>query len=242
MEGVRTLAGIIAFMFSMEFTMTKPCPDEETLVDYIEGRLSEEDRSQVEEHLSDCPICLESFVVTQSMLRERDRFESVAVPTEVTETAVNLVSGQKTLSPGYLMEKAKRSIAGLGSDMLNRLGVRPWARWQFAPIRGSKTVTSEDLVSLKVPIGEIETEIEIEKTAPGKALIRVRMDRAAKLGKGIRVTLKRGEREMASDLLDRDCLLFEDIPFGHYSISLIKDGVKLGEYVFEIRETRNGKR
>ena len=69
--------------------MKMTCPDEERLLDYLEGRLSEEDRSRVEEHLSDCERCLEALVVTNGLLRSRDRFELEAVPPEVTEAAVN---------------------------------------------------------------------------------------------------------------------------------------------------------
>lgn len=222
--------------------MTIPCPGEEKLVDYIEGRLSEQDRSQVEEHLADCPICLEGFVVMNSMVRDKDRFESDPVPTEVTEAAFHLISGRTTKSRGSLIEKMKRSIADLESSILDLFRLKSLLKWQPASIRGSKTAVSEDLVFLRVPIGQIETEIEIEKTALGKALIRVRLHEAIKPAKRMRVTLKRGEREMASDLLDRDYVLFEDIPFGRYSLSLAGNGEQLGVYRFEIRESRHGKR
>lgn len=222
--------------------MTIPCPGEEKLVDYIEGRLSGEDRSQVEEHLSDCPICLEGFVVTNSMIRGRDRFELDPVPTEVTEAAVHLVSSRRALSYGSLMEKWKQSIRNLGSRISGVFRLRPWLKWQLAPVRGSKTVASEDLVCLRVAFDQIETEIEIEKTARDRALIRVKLHEATKHRKAVRVTLKKGEREIASYLSAGPYVLFEDIPFGHYSISLAEDGVQLGTYLLEIKETRHGRR
>ena len=222
--------------------MKMPCPDEERLLDYLEGRLSEEDRSQIEEHLSNCDTCLEGLVVTNGLVRGRVSWELDPVPTRVTDGAVHLVTSQRALSHGSWMEKLGQSVKDLGSRMSDLYRLKPWGRWQLAPIRGSKTVASEDLVCLRVPFKEIETQIEIEKTGTGKAHIRVKLSEANKHRKAVRITLKKGEREIASYLLDGTYVLFEDIPFGHYSISLAENGMSLGTYLFEIKETRHGRR
>jgi hypothetical protein len=61
-------------------------------------------------------------------------------------------------------------------------------------------------------------------------------------GNGIRVTLMKNRREMSSILTDSNGhVIFDGIPYGHYSLVLIKDGVKLGEYLFEIKESENGR-
>lgn len=220
--------------------MKMSCPDEERLVDYLESRLSEEIRSQIEEHLSDCQICLEGLVVTNGLARGRDRFELDPVPTTVTESAVRLVIHQRALSYSPFIEKLKRSINQLALSISDLLRLSPWVRWQLAPIRGSKKVASEDLVSLRVSFKEIETSIEIEKIAGDNALIRVKLLEPIKSRKALRITLKKGEREIASYLLEGTSVLFEDIPFGHYSISLAQDGLKLGTYLFEIKESQHG--
>lgn len=222
--------------------MKIPCPDEERLLDYLEGRLSEEDRSRVEKHLSDCQRCLETVLVTKRMVGDTDRFELDPVPAEVTESAVQLVTSQGTLSCGTVMEKLRRSIKDTVSKISDTLQVGPWGRWQPVPVRGSKRVASDDLVCLRVPFKGIDTEIEIEKTGSNKAHIRVKLPEAIKRTEGVRVTLKAGEREIASCLFDEGYVVFEDIPFGHYSISLAKDGLDFGTYLFEIKETRHGGR
>ncbi len=160
--------------------MKMSCPDEERLVDYLESRLSEENRSQIEEHLSNCQICLDGRVVAGGLAQGRDRFELDPVPNAVTEAAVRLVTRQRTLSYDPFIEKLKRSITQLGSGISDLLRLSPWIRWQLAPIRGSKTVASEDFISLRVTFKEIETRIEIEKTAGDKALIRVKFPEAIK--------------------------------------------------------------
>jgi hypothetical protein len=226
----------------MEFAMKIPCPDEERLADYLEGRLSEQGRSQMEEHLSDCQICLEGLVITNSLARGRGGSELDPVPDKVTEAAALLVASQSTTSYGSAIEKLKRFVKDFGPRMSDALWLKPPGKWRLAPIRGSKRQASENLVCLRVPFKEIETEIEVEKIGTGKAQIRVRFPEANKPREAIRVTLKKGEREIASYPLDGAYVLFENIPFGHYGICLAENGNNLGTYVFEIKETRHGRR
>ena len=55
--------------------------------------------------------------------------------------------------------------------------------------------------------------------------------------------LIKGEREVSSILADSNGqVLFENIVYGHYSLNIIKDGVTLGEYLFQIKETDDGRR
>jgi hypothetical protein len=228
--------------FFRGFRMNKRCPDEEKLLDYLAGRLAEDDRFEVEEHLSDCQTCLDALILTTRMVRDEDQLELDPVPAEVTESAVQLVTRQCSKSYGALMEKVERFVKDTFSKIWDSLQLGPWARWQPVPIRGSKKVTSDDLVCLRVPFKDIDTEIEIEKTGGNKARIRVKLHEASKHKEGVRVTLKAGEREIASYLFEDGSVLFEDIPFGHYSISLAKDGLESGTYFFEIKETLHGRR
>lgn len=221
--------------------MKTTCPNEERLADYLEGRLSEEDRSQVEKHLSECDICLEGLVLTNSLVRGRGRLDLDPVPDAVTEAAVHLVTNMPATTPRSLVKKLKGSIKNISSAISDGLRPSPWQRWQPSPVRASETVASWDLVCLRVSFKEIETGIEIEKTGSGMARIRVTPHEAGRHIKALRVTLKKAEREVASYLLDGDHVLFEDIPFGHYSISLAKKGVQLGTYLFEVKETRRAR-
>lgn len=222
--------------------MKVPCPDEERLAEYLEDRLPEVDRFRMEEHLSDCRICLEGIVVSNSLIRGTGRFELEHVPAEVTESAVHLVTGRNSIFPGSLANKLEGSVKDLGSKLADVLRLHPWGKWHPAPIRSVKRVASEDLVCISVPFKGIKTEIEIEKTEADKANIRVIFPKAYKPGKSVRITLKKGEREIASYLLDGDYVLFEDISFGQYGIFLAEDGLKLGTYLFEIKENRHGRR
>ncbi|MGA1863526.1 MAG: hypothetical protein ACMUHX_00530 [bacterium] len=126
-------------------------------------------------------------------------------------------------------------------NMVNMGGSGMMENGRLLTVRSFKRKIIENLVNLRVPFGDIETEVEIEKTGKDRACIKINLPEAKKSEKTLRITLKKNKREIASFLSDGKLMLFENIPFGHYSISLIKDEIKIGEYFFEIRETSHGR-
>jgi hypothetical protein len=220
--------------------MRQLCPNDERLIDYIEGRLSEEERSDLEIHLSVCEMCLEELVITNNIVARKDIYELEQSPSEVTDAAVNLVADRSPLPSSVLIDSVNKFFSKLGSYIVNPIRVWPWGRWNPAPLRGVKVAASEDYVCLEVSFKDLKTEIEIEKTGINKANIRLRLNQPIKNPKSLRVTLKNGERELASYLLDGTYVFFEDIPFGHYSISLAEDNVTIETYSFEIKESYHG--
>lgn len=221
--------------------MRQLCPNDERIIDYIEGRLSEEDRSDLEKHLSACEMCLEELVITNNIVAGKDIYELEPAPTEVTDAAVNLVTDRNPLPSSVLIDSVNNFISKLVSYIMNPIRLWSGRRWNPAPLRGIKIATSEDYVCLAVSFKDVKTEIEIEKTGINKANIRLRLKKPIKNQNSLRVTLKNGEREVASYLLDGTYVFFEDIPFGHYSISLVEDNVTIGTYSFEIKESHHGR-
>lgn len=222
--------------------MKRACPADEMLADYLEGRLSEKEGSEMERHLSDCDICLEELAVTNSLLLGGHLTELESVPTEVTEAAVLLVRSQDSLVSESLSERIERSLKDLPSKISDFFNHKSWGELQPQPVRGPKRKVAKDLVLLKKTFQDVETEIEIEKMGDNKAHIRVRILAGDAARQTIRVSLKKGEREIASYLAESAFVLFEDIPFGHYSLTLARDGLILGIYHFEIKETQSGRK
>jgi len=217
----------------MEFMAKKACPDEEIIADYLEGRLPPEDKEELDAHLSECELCLEELVIAGKALRAAT--ESPMVPSSVTEATVRLVTSRST---GVAEKGLKESIVAYAEKISDYFRYSfPW-RWQQATIRSSKIAAAPDLVIIRKVFKEIQAEIEIEKTGEDKAHIRVRVGEREK--NGIRVTLKKGEREISSQVLSAGYALFEDIPFGRYEIVFSNNGSELGSYTFEIRESRHG--
>lgn len=221
--------------------MPTPCPNDEILADYLEGRLSGEERFRVEDHLSACDRCLEAFIVAGTVFRDEDLSGVAPVPAGVTRTAVRLVQRQAAGSCPTLSARLRRSLDRLSDKLSHVLMLKPWTGLQLEPIRGSKTRLAKDLIQLKKQFRDFDAEIEIEKIGEGKAHIRVNfLSGTGDEEKRVRVTLTRGRREVASHLLTRSRVLFENTPFGRYGLVFSRDGVELGEYHFEITENRHG--
>ena len=218
----------------MEFTAKKSCPVEEIIADYLEGRLSAEDKEAMDAHLSECDLCLEELVIAGKAIR--DAIQLPAVPSGVTEAAARLVARRTT---GIAQKGLKGSIAAYAGKISDYFHYSfPW-RLQHAAIRSSKTAAAPDLVMIRKDFRKIEAEIEIEKTTgENKAHIRVKVARGQK--NGIRVTLKKGEREISSQLLSAGYALFEDIPFSRYEVVFSTNGTELGTCAIEIKESRHG--
>ena len=220
--------------------MIPPCPDDEIIVDYMQGRLLGENKAKIETHLASCDLCLEGFVVTRNLVREDDPPELEQVPNRVTRVAVDLVTGQHLKQYDSIKEKAGRYLKDIYSKTLSYCNFESWGSPAFAPIRGSREVVSEGLIHLRKTFKNIDTEIEIEKRADRKAHIRIKLSENNRQKKGVKVTLKRDAREISSHLLSGSYVLFEDIPFGRYNLTFTKGNVTLGEYFFEIKESLNG--
>ncbi|MEA3359998.1 MAG: hypothetical protein U9R17_11425 [Thermodesulfobacteriota bacterium] len=218
--------------------MKTACPDEEMLADYIEGRLSDYERYETEKHIALSGICLEEFIVAHNIIRHWEQFDHDTVPSEVTHAAVRLIKSRSSLSyTTILRETVKRSIKGLQRKVSGLFPLTLWGAWDLSSIRGSEKVIFKDLIHLKKTFKEIDAEIEIEKTGENKTLIRIKLLKDPIQGKRIRVTLKKGEREISSHLLIEEYVLLEDIPFGHYNLTFIRDREKLGTYSFNIKES-----
>jgi hypothetical protein len=226
----------------MEFMMKRACPADELLADYLEGRLSEKKASDIERHLSSCDICLEELAVANSLLLGGHLTELESVPAEVTESAVHLICSQDWLVFKFLPERIERSLKELPTKIFDLLNHKSWGELQPQPVRGPKRKVGKDFVLLKKTFQDIDTEIEIEKIGDNMARIRVRILADDAVSQIIRVTLKKEDREIASYLAERSFVLFDDIPFDHYSLTFARDGSMLGIYHFEIKETQSGRK
>jgi hypothetical protein len=216
--------------------MRTSCPDEERIGDYINGRLNENDTSGIEEHLAECEACRQEFIFGKGLIRGGG-LELDPVPDEVTVSSLRLAEKAGSIPEMHFNKRWERFFSKARSILDDLLHPALWGRWGLATIRGSRKVVSEDLVHVRRRFGDIETDIEIEKAAGGKAHIRVKLTDTNGDKGDIRVTLKRGEREISSSLPDgKGHVLFEDIPFDHYSLHITRDDTTLGTYPFEIKE------
>jgi hypothetical protein len=223
--------------------MKSICPSEEILVDYIEGRLKKEERQQVENHLSTCDCCLETIVIANSMHADYENYEFQEVPDYVTQSVIQQILHKKDKLRNILVTRVRRWIEQF-KIMVSDFGMLFWTEWQLAPVRGSRVVVARSQSRRRKKFDHLKTDIDIQKTGNNLARIKIQVKRSASELEKIRVILLKRkldfgtpiiDREIASDIIEDNSVLFENIPFDHYKLTFTKDGVTLGRYLFQIK-------
>jgi hypothetical protein len=108
------------------------------------------------------------------------------------------------------------------------------------PIRGNRRMIAADLMILNKTFSDFETEISVNKIGHRLANICVTVTKANPEKSPVRVSLMSDEREVASYPMRTGNAHFESIPFGHYALTFTRNGVLIGRYPFQIKETGNG--
>jgi len=223
--------------------MKSICPTEEILVDFIEGRLNMDERKKIESHLSTCDCCLEMIVVANSMINDYENFEYQEVPEYVTQSIVQQFIHKKEKFRNILTTRIRRWVEQM-KMVISDFGMIFWTEWQFAPIRGSRLVVARNQSRRRKKFDHLKTDIEIQKTGDNLAQIKIQVKRSASEADKIRVILLKRkldfgtpiiDREIASDIIEENSVLFENIPFDHYKLTFTRDGVTLGRYLFQIK-------
>jgi len=214
------------------------CISKERLTDYLEGRLSSDQRRQIESHLSDCDLCLEYVHIYRRVCSAASINKATVVPTGSTK---RVISALERLDEGNLIDKLAGHIKALSLQwrrFFELNGIMGFAALE--PIRGNKTKVADDMVLLNKTFSDLETEIAIEKIEHRLANVSVTIDNADTYKTPVRVSLMSDDRELASYLINMGDAYFESVPFGHYTLNFTRSGVLIGQYSFQIKETGNG--
>ncbi len=212
--------------------MRNQCPNEETLTDFLEGRLSERQQTRVESHLAACAECREMVGVYVQLTHPESATEPVTAPEYLTDKAVRLVAGLADRQQSRSLVEGARRWAARGIAILEQMA--PSNGMQPVPVRSAETTLSEQRIRRQKQFGALSVTIEIERIDDDLALIRVVNVGQPLPDPPVRVTLAQGEREIASLTLGSDPQVFDDIAFGIYTLVFTHSGASLGEYRFEI--------
>lgn len=222
--------------------MKSVCPQEEVLADYLAGRLSQENKSGLESHLSDCHRCLDEIMVAEGLMHENDLSGYEMVPSTVTESAIALIKSRTPAQHFNFKQRSLQLFKHLYSWVSVHAPLNFYRNDSLAPIRSSEKIISSDFFHIQKSFREIIADIEIEKTGQKKACVRVNLISDSKNENNIRVTLlDSNERELASSLFKNGYVLFEDISFGHYRLAFVRNGTRIGMYRFEIKDSSHAK-
>ncbi len=211
--------------------MRDRCPNEETLTDFLEGRLSGRQRARIESHLTACTDCREQVGVYLQLTHPESAAEPVVAPDDLTDKAVRIVAGLKDRQRSQSLVQGARRWAARGIALLEQLV--PTDGRQPVPVRSAETTLSERRISRKKQFEDLRVTIEIERSDDDLALIRV-LNAGKAADPPVRVALIGGDREIASMTLATDPLVFDDIAFGVYTLVFVRSGAAIGEYRFEI--------
>ena len=214
------------------------CPQEELFADYLENRLTIEERSDIESHFSECPRCLDEFLTANSLAKDRENLAADPVPEYVTESAAKLVAKLVSRPRDSFMQRSSRFFKKNCMRISDYIKLILYHKDGFAPVRSSQGAATGDFYRVRKMFKEMVTEIEIEKAGNQLAAIRVSLINGSADKIDIRVTLRNSSRrEIASYMISGKFVVFENIPFGQYSLTFMQNGKKIGTYSFEIKES-----
>jgi hypothetical protein len=216
--------------------MKRDCKYETWLPDYIEGTLDEAVTDTLEEHLADCSVCLETATLLTVLRRQEEGFELDPVPPGLTLSAL-ASTRERAKEDNSPLKRLGMKVQAMGALALGSLRTIFDSPWQLSQARGPESEGDGALVRVKRLFKGAAVEIEIEKTGPRTALLRILLPNPSPRWRNARVTLKRGRREIGSYPLDEGYVVIEDIDFGRYNLLFSRNGTEMGRYHFEIRET-----
>ena len=78
--------------------MQRDCPNEEDIACFVEGRLPEGERREIEEHLEGCSWCREIILVTEAVYRNEKNDGLKDVPKDLLERVRALIREKVSLN------------------------------------------------------------------------------------------------------------------------------------------------
>lgn len=75
----------------IRYKMKRDCPDEGTMACFVENRLPEGERRELEAHLEECDLCREIVWITEKIWAKEKNGEGLDVPKNLIERVKGLV-------------------------------------------------------------------------------------------------------------------------------------------------------
>jgi len=137
-----------------EFT---PCPDEETLVCYLEDRLEGRERDEIEGHLAVCSRCCDQVVAMNRVIHAEE--EAAPVSTEAMQKAMGLVQESPFGSPSIPVNGESKLTTTIGAFSVKASAV--WKNYGYSVVTASIII----LLFLVIPYGHKTSFLGPEKSA-----------------------------------------------------------------------------
>jgi len=201
----------------------KDHPDVETLVCFLENKLSLSEKTQIQEHLVSCDLCAE-YLSLQLKIKSH---LSLDVPIGLLEKIKNLVGqdSRENLLEIFIKLKVKAlEIMQTTGDVLLGQELVP------APVLRSRKINEfKEEVSILKDLQQIRVLAKIQnKSAKSFNLtITVKDKHSQRIDKSLRVTLIKDDLELESYVNDVGSSFFENILPGDYVVEISRQGERM---------------
>ncbi|MFH1339268.1 MAG: zf-HC2 domain-containing protein [Candidatus Omnitrophota bacterium] len=207
-----------------------PCPEEETLVCFCEGKLSKDESKRVQEHLAACGRCAEAVSLFCQKIEEQRE-----VPGFLIEKAKSLVKEMPFSSIFEvvlaLKEKGLQILRTTG-DVIVGNEIMPYPVY-----RRRKMPESTEEIDLIKELENIKITINIQKKDKDK--VRLSLVLADKVSlqplSDLRLALLKDGSELESYEAASGSAAFDNVGFGYYDIEILQRDKKLSVIRLEIK-------
>ena len=203
--------------------MNFPCLDAAMLAGYVDGQLTEDERSEVENHMLDCDLCMETLAVSKTFLNEMNLadYETAAAGTGV----------------GAVIENVKKKIDSF-YGWVSELAPPAWFM-EFSPSAVRSSVSAEPsraAVLVTRRMGDLQAEMYVQKSRMDAAFMAVKVTTGRKNAQNVCLTLAREEGGLQARYVTRDYEVFDNLGFGAYRLIVEQNADEKGAYLFHIDE------
>ncbi|MGE0083977.1 MAG: hypothetical protein AB7S75_06100 [Desulfococcaceae bacterium] len=217
----------------MKTLHTDHCIDTVMLARYFGQSLSDEEKRELETHVSECEECLDLFAAAGEILSDEE--PEAYEPASEAET-LSVMKGLGLCKKSRKENRAAEFFRKIYQFLLHLLMPR-----QTATVRSSAPCSSgfsahpgKQMVEKK--FGTFRSVISCEKADGESAEIRVSL--SAYSGKIIRISLESANKDRDSRPFKNGCEIFENVRFGNYRMIILPDTMQ--EHVISFNISKEG--
>ncbi|MCM8780370.1 MAG: hypothetical protein NC908_00380 [Candidatus Omnitrophica bacterium] len=208
-------------------------PDEETLVCFVENRLSPGEAEQVKQHLINCQDCAESVALQINLASG----QQIDIPEGILELAKKILvkpTEEKTVILEIFLRLKEKML-----ELISTTGDVLWGQELLpAPVLRSRHIKDfKDEIAILKDLGDMTLEAKVESKGKGEfsLMLTTREKQTQKEIRDLRVTLIKDNIELESYLTDAGKVVFEHVLIGRYTIDIFSLERKIASVLLDIK-------
>lgn len=214
------------------------CLSDEQISHYLDSILPDAERDRVQEHLFDCPFCLQLVIdVVKSEALEKQEISRARERMESAHPAKTVLGEIKEA----VMKPLKISLAWVGGHLrlkeTDAMFMPFWNELRPVLVRGGSPKKALSLPPFSKAFEDYKVRIRVMEEEEGKCAIQCEIVSLTETKERprIKVELMKSDRMLRSFLLENDSVLFQGIPPGEYIINIRDEGRLIGNVSIRIK-------